>query len=46
VKAKRTIITGIESTARLLQPFNVWREGKVIFFAKTLKEAETVLAGK
>ena len=45
MKTKRTIVKGIESTARLLQPFNVWRAGKIIFFAKTLKEAETVLAG-
>jgi hypothetical protein len=45
VKTKRSVIKGIESTPRKAQPYNVWKRGKIIFFARTMKEAETVLAG-
>jgi hypothetical protein len=44
VKTKRSVIMGIESTPRKAQPYNIWKRGKIIFFARTLKEAETVLA--
>ena len=46
VKTKRAVIMGIESTPRKAQPYNIWKRGKIIFFARTLKEAETVLAGR
>jgi hypothetical protein len=45
VKEKRAVIKGIEFTLRRIQPYNVYKRGKIIFFARTMKEAETVLAG-
>lgn len=35
----RTMVVGIERTARKLQPYNVWKDGKIIFFAHSVEEA-------
>jgi hypothetical protein len=44
MEKKRIIIDGIEATGRILQPFNVWDKGKIIFFARNQKEAQQALA--
>lgn len=40
----RTMVVGIERTARKLQPYNVWKDGKIIFFARSVEEADSALA--